>query len=146
MSGFREFGPLPKEVSWQGAAVLALDQHGRALMQLRDAHDDVAAPGKWCCFGGGVEPGESIDEAARREFLEETGVDISVDVLTPLVRFASTATKNGVLHLYRLERVLCPEEITLGEGAGFAFLTPGQLERFNLIDNLAAILADLRKT
>ena len=142
MSRFRDFGPLPERAIWQGAAVLALDRRGRALMQLRDADEGVAAPAKWCCFGGGVEPGESVEAAARREFLEETGVDISSDVLIPLARFASTATKDGVLHLYRLERVLRPEDITLGEGAGFAFLTRDQLAKFDLISNLAEILAD----
>lgn len=32
--------------------------------------------GKWNGFGGKVEPGESIEAAARREFIEETSSDI----------------------------------------------------------------------
>lgn len=47
--------------------VLALDADGRVLLVQR------ADDGSWCLPGGGVEPGESWAEAARRECLEETG-------------------------------------------------------------------------
>ena len=33
------------------------------------------APGMWSCLAGFVEPGESIEEAARRETLEEAGIE-----------------------------------------------------------------------
>jgi NAD+ diphosphatase len=32
------------------------------------------APGMWSCLAGFVEPGETIEEAARRETLEEAGI------------------------------------------------------------------------
>lgn len=34
--------------------------------------------GRWNGFGGKVEKGETIEEAARREFLEEAGIEIPV--------------------------------------------------------------------
>jgi 8-oxo-dGTP diphosphatase len=46
---------------------LALDVHGRVLLVQR------ADDGSWCLPGGGVDPGESWADAARRECLEETG-------------------------------------------------------------------------
>ncbi len=36
----------------------------------------VAAPGKLCFPGGGVEPGESPEDAVRREFREEVGLEL----------------------------------------------------------------------
>lgn len=33
----------------------------------------------WCLPGGNADPGESIAEAARRELVEETGVDVAVE-------------------------------------------------------------------
>jgi 8-oxo-dGTP pyrophosphatase MutT (NUDIX family) len=35
--------------------------------------------------GGGIEPGEAVDETARRETLEETGLRIRVDRTTAIV-------------------------------------------------------------
>ncbi|MEZ5715340.1 MAG: NUDIX hydrolase [Paracoccaceae bacterium] len=143
MSGFADIGPIPDKVIWQGATVLARDAEGRVLMQLRDDHAGVAAPGQWCLFGGAVEPGESLDQAARREFHEETGIDIAGHRLDPLARFGSAALKGGVVHVFVLRRPVRADEVTLGEGAGFAFLTRAQVERFDLIANFRSALQGL---
>ncbi|HEY8599948.1 MAG TPA: NUDIX domain-containing protein [Thermomicrobiales bacterium] len=47
------------------------DGHGRFLLQART--DFV---GLWCCPGGGIDLGETAEEAACREALEETGVTV----------------------------------------------------------------------
>jgi 8-oxo-dGTP pyrophosphatase MutT (NUDIX family) len=58
--------------SGQGAgALLQAKDTGRFLLLLRSETGDHA--GEWCNGGGGVEPGESPDEAVRREYDEETG-------------------------------------------------------------------------
>lgn len=38
--------------------------------------DTDAGPVQWCIPGGQLEPGESLEEAARREFEEETGLRV----------------------------------------------------------------------
>ncbi|MDU8928498.1 NUDIX domain-containing protein [Alisedimentitalea sp. MJ-SS2] len=143
MSGFRDIGVVPETVIWRGAGMLAHDEQGRVLMHLRDDLPGVAAPGLWSCFGGEVEPGETLEQAAKREFLEETGVDVSGDVIRPLCRFATIAHGGGVLHVFQLERPVAAQDIRLGEGAGFAFLNRDQLARFPLIANLRQAFSDL---
>ena len=143
MSGFRDIGPLPDQMTWQGASVLARDPHGRVLMQLRDDIPGIAAPGKWSFFGGEVEPGEALEAAARREFFEETGVDIAGAGLRPLARFGSGTMQGGVVHVFALDRALDPGEVRLGEGAGFAFLTRAQVEAWDLIEGFRQVLLGL---
>ncbi|EOX8527603.1 nucleoside triphosphatase NudI [Salmonella bongori] len=40
-------------------------------------------PGQWALAGGGVEPGERIEEALRREIREELGEQLILDDITP---------------------------------------------------------------
>ena len=143
MSGFRRLGTLPEVEGWQGALVMAQDREGRVLMQLRDDRPGIAAPGHWGLFGGGVEPGEDLVEAAVREFREETGVWLSEHELAPLVRVPSQARSDGVLYVFHTDRRIAPGELRLGEGAGFAFLTPAQLLRFDVIAPLRPLFAEM---
>ncbi|NJP41029.1 NUDIX domain-containing protein [Oscillospiraceae bacterium HV4-5-C5C] len=51
-----------------GASVIAEDSRGRILLQQRQDN------GIWAYAGGSVELDETVEEAARREFFEETGL------------------------------------------------------------------------
>ena len=52
-----------------GSAVLVLDTHNRLLMIKRSDNN------KWGIPGGAMELGESTEETAKRELLEETGLE-----------------------------------------------------------------------
>jgi 8-oxo-dGTP pyrophosphatase MutT (NUDIX family) len=53
------------------ARIIVLDPEGRALMF---RYDVPGRPPFWVTAGGEVDPGESFEEAARRELFEETGI------------------------------------------------------------------------
>jgi 8-oxo-dGTP pyrophosphatase MutT (NUDIX family) len=53
------------------ARIILLDWQGRVLLFRFDPPD---RPPFWCTPGGALDPGESYEEAARRELLEETGI------------------------------------------------------------------------
>ncbi|HSD56358.1 MAG TPA: NUDIX hydrolase, partial [Candidatus Saccharimonadales bacterium] len=76
-----------------------LNAEGLVLL-VKDAHSQV-----WGFPGGGVEAGETHDEAVRREFLEETGMSIVGEVVyitdqddaSKQRRFYKIAQVSGVL-------------------------------------------------
>ncbi len=59
------------------ARVLLLDPRDRILLMKGRLPSDPAAPGVWFTLGGGVEMGESLEAAARREIAEETGFELT---------------------------------------------------------------------
>ncbi|MDA8168352.1 MAG: NUDIX domain-containing protein [Nitrospiraceae bacterium] len=61
--------------------VLVFNSKGELLLQKRSMDKDVAA-GKWdTSVGGHVDPGEAPELAARREMLEELGVEADIRFL-----------------------------------------------------------------
>jgi 8-oxo-dGTP pyrophosphatase MutT (NUDIX family) len=54
------------------ARILLVDGAGRVLL-FRFTPEDGRPP-FWCTVGGAVDPGESYEQAARRELYEETGI------------------------------------------------------------------------
>lgn len=58
------------------------DDAGRVLL-CRMVPDRGVFPGQWALPGGGVEPGERLEAALRREVREELGIDL--EAATPLL-------------------------------------------------------------
>ncbi|AST93125.1 MULTISPECIES: NUDIX domain-containing protein [Sutcliffiella] len=61
---------------WLGVAALVVDEEGRILVVKKQYG---GLKGKWSLPAGFVDPTETIDEAVKREVLEETGIECEVD-------------------------------------------------------------------
>ena len=59
-----------------GVAALVEDEEGRVLMIRRGPH--ATRPGLWAIPAGYVDYGEDVREAAAREMLEETGLEVAI--------------------------------------------------------------------
>jgi 8-oxo-dGTP diphosphatase len=70
------------------ARILLVDDAGRVLL-FRFLPED--RPPFWCTPGGALDPGESYAQAARRELIEETGIDADPgpEVARRLVEFVT---------------------------------------------------------
>ena len=115
------------------AVVFLVDLQGRLLMQHRDANANVS-PNQWAMPGGKIEPGETPDEAARREVLEETGLTVpKVEHVWSGTR-PSVSTPDGLveMHVFCAPTDARQQDIVLGEGQAMIFLTPREALELDL--------------
>lgn len=61
--------PIPEYSS-----VILINTKGEILLQLRDNNPAIVDPNKLSLFAGGLLPGESKEQAAKRELFEETTI------------------------------------------------------------------------
>jgi 8-oxo-dGTP diphosphatase len=91
----------PRPVVGVGAVVLDANR----VLLIRRAHEPLK--GQWSLPGGGVELGETLEQAVAREVQEETGLDVDVgpivEVLDRIVRDAD----GRVEHHYVLVDFVC---------------------------------------
>ena len=82
--------PKNEQTKRRGAIGVIVDTYGRLLVIKRS--QSVRAPGRLCFPGGGIEAGESEEEAVKRELYEELNVRIE-----PVRRLWESETRSGVL-------------------------------------------------
>ncbi|MEO0911368.1 MAG: NUDIX domain-containing protein [Pseudomonadota bacterium] len=132
-SAFRPLGDTSDPGPGRGVGVFILDRQGRCLLHLRDDVPDIPWAGMWSVFGGGVEAGEGLAEAACREIAEETGVDLALEDIAPFGWLCSTSPRRPRFYPFESARPVEPGEIRLGEGAGFGFFTEAQALALNFV-------------
>ena len=99
-----------------------LHRDGRWLMQLRDEIPTIVAPGCWGLFGGPLDPGETPEQALRRELLEEISWQPPALELV-MVHHIHRRTA----HLFRSELSLPLEQLKLLEGEDLGLVSPEEL-------------------
>jgi 8-oxo-dGTP diphosphatase len=104
-------------------AVAMLERQGQWLLQLRDDIAGIVHPGTWGLFGGHLDPGETPEQAVRRELLEEIGWQAG-----SLRHWFSCTDPNRVLHVFRGPLTVPLEELRLMEGQGLTLASQADLE------------------
>ena len=142
------------------AGILLVDPAGRILLQHRDANAPTS-PNTWATPGGHIEPGETPEQAVRRELLEETGLRID----EPIALFRhflicrvpdkvdnamyyiaepdmSSYDANTIRNVYIFYAATTAErkDLILGEGDALAFLPPEEAVRLDLAASTIYVL------
>jgi 8-oxo-dGTP pyrophosphatase MutT (NUDIX family) len=102
----------PAPVLRLGARVILVDEADRVLLLHGRDPARPDRPSWWITAGGGREPGESSETAARREVLEETGIvlgDLGPVVLRRVVEFEFEGTRFRQDEVFYLVRVQSTE-------------------------------------
>lgn len=135
---------MSDEVIRRVAVVLLVDARGWLLLQLRGA-DAPASPGVWSIPGGGIEEGETPEEAARREMLEETGLLVDGDLALYWYGLRPSASQvKGLVEwfVYCAPTDARQEDVILGEGAAMEFIAPEDALALDLGSAARALLPD----
>ena len=107
-------------------------------MQLRDQREDICWPNHWSVLGGGVEAGESFEQAVMREIREESGLE-----MTGLVAIGEVVDIEGSGRLLRVFEGCFDgdtSELTLGEGQRLEFVPPEVWDRILIPPFIRGIL------
>lgn len=116
-------------------STVVLDSDGRVLLTRRVDN------GRWCLPGGHFDAGESVTEAAVRETLEETGLEVEIVRLigvysdpNRLLRFAD-GNQFHVVALSFEAKVVGGTLTTSDETSEFRWVSPQELSSLDLMEH-----------
>ena len=119
------------------AIIILYDQDKKILLQHR-AEDAERLPGYWAFFGGGIEAGETPEQAVKREALEELNYALDKPRLIMKQDFLSKDEPNEK-HVF-VQEFDPSKKITLGEGQNLGWFHLSEINKLKIIDHDIEVL------
>lgn len=125
----------------QRIIVCPLIENDGAYLLCKMPSDRGVFPGQWALSGGGMEAGEKIEEALRREIREELGEGLKIAEITPWTFRDDVRTKTypdgSTEEIYMIYLIFDCRSINRDiaindEFEDYAWVRPGELNTFDL--------------
>ena len=137
----REFPDRP----WVGIGMIVFDGE-RVLLARRGKAPRI---GSWSLPGGAQHLGERAEAAARRELLEETGIEVGPLELAAVVDAITTDEAGGVRYHYTIvdycARWASGEARPGDDVAAVAWVLPEELPSYDLTPDVLRVIAEARR-
>lgn len=115
--------------------------HGRTLL-IRRGHPPLK--GEWSIPGGTLELGETLQEGARREVMEETGIEVRVgeliEIFDPVFRDKEGRIRYHFVIADDLCQAVSGEASAGGDVTAVAWAREEELEKFSLTPTATRVL------
>jgi 8-oxo-dGTP diphosphatase len=122
------------------SVLILYDDEGRVLLQHR-TKDAPIFPSHWAFFGGGVEQGESPEQAVKRESFEELRYAVNAPRLLAAQRFTYDGieyTKHVFVEKYDGATLI------LGEGQGMGWFLPAETRELLMVEHDRSVIDAMR--
>jgi nucleoside triphosphatase len=125
----------------QRTIVCPLIQNEGDYLLCKMADDRGVFPGQWALSGGGVEPGERIEDALRREVREELGKKLVLQQITPWtfsddvrIKTYADGSKEEIYMIYLIfDCISANREVEINEEfQDYAWVSPADLTKYDL--------------
>ncbi|MFE2283867.1 NUDIX domain-containing protein [Streptomyces sp. NPDC059443] len=126
---------------FKSAEVIVTTPDGKVLLQLRDDIPGICWPGYWHTLGGAREEGETPYETARRELLEEAGID--VEGLLPLDVVPYEADDTEAHRWFHAIVDVDPDQLVCGEGQEVRLVPLGEVQSMHVPPHIKDYLRQL---
>jgi len=119
-----------------GAGIIFINSNNEVLLLLRDDKIDIPFPNMWDIPGGKVENGETLENAIRREMMEE----ISIKNLCEINLFKIFTSENLTDYIFWKRLDLNTQEIDLKEGQQIEYFSLDKIRKTKLAFNYNKVL------
>jgi 8-oxo-dGTP diphosphatase len=104
-----------------GVAIILYIKEGRKILMQHRSADAPRFPNYWSCFGGGIEAGETPEEAIRREMIEE--IEYTLQSPRLIDRDIYPEKDRQIISHTFIEEYDPSQPIVLHEGQGYGWFT-----------------------
>lgn len=125
----------------QRTIVCPIIQNNGEYLLCKMADDRGVFPGQWALSGGGMEPGETMEQALRREIAEELGDKLEISQIAPWhfrddtrIKTYADGTQEEIYMIYLMfDCVSANRDITFNEEfQAVAWVRPEKLGEYDL--------------